>query len=96
MDTATLRSSARNGFRTAGRGVVMTADDQEEIWYATIGQPDTRLLPAVVSLLVGRKGAAPRKEPPRKSARLRTGEGHSSNEVPCVPVGVGGRIDPPR
>jgi hypothetical protein len=31
-----LESSALDGFRTAGRSVVMAADDREEAWYVTV------------------------------------------------------------
>ena len=36
MIRAVLRARAREGFRTAGRGVVVTFDDQDEVRYSTI------------------------------------------------------------
>lgn len=36
MTSETLLASARDGYLSVGRGVVMTTDDREEDWYATM------------------------------------------------------------
>jgi hypothetical protein len=41
-----LSASARDGFRSAGLGVVMTADDRKEVWYATMEDLRVALLAA--------------------------------------------------